>query len=109
MLHKQRCRENKIRNILFRITNFSATYGTDTAYERGCTAVTNPADYVCQDIGKDNQVRVQQTWDSFLLLFLLQGLHYCNCHGDACNQNWSTAGSNTLLASLAVLAIALLI
>jgi len=68
-----------------------ATYGTDTAYERGCTAVTNPAEYVCQDIGKENQ-----------------GLHYCNCHGDGCNQNWSTAGANTVLASLAALAIALL-
>ena len=64
MLHKQGYKKKKIRNILFRITHFSATYGTDTAYERGCTAVTNPAEYVCQDIGKDNQVRVQQIWDS---------------------------------------------
>merc|ERR1712106_449694 len=53
-----------------------ASYGTDTTFERGCTDVSDPAEYVCQDLGKQGQ-----------------GLHYCNCVGNACNENWSTAGN----------------
>eukprot|EP00090_Calanus_glacialis_P009025 TRINITY_DN1735_c0_g1_i1.p1 TRINITY_DN1735_c0_g1~~TRINITY_DN1735_c0_g1_i1.p1 ORF type:complete len:228 (-),score=41.29 TRINITY_DN1735_c0_g1_i1:123-806(-) len=63
-----------------------ASYGTETVYERGCTEVTDPAEYVCKNLGKEGQ-----------------SLHYCNCQGDACNQNWSTAGAGTELLSLSLI------
>jgi len=55
-----------------------AKYGSDSVFERGCTEVTDPSLYVCQDIGKNGQ-----------------DLHYCNCHGDECNKSWDSAAAGT--------------
>merc|ERR1711935_129559 len=54
------------------------TYEGTSVFERGCTTVTNEADYKCEDIAKNKD----------------QDLHYCNCHGEGCNKDWSTAGGN---------------
>lgn len=53
-----------------------ATYGTDVAFERGCTEISDESLYKCQTV-EDNHGG--------------NGLHYCNCHGSGCNKDWSTA------------------
>merc|ERR1712215_66670 len=55
-----------------------ATYGGSTVFERGCTEVTDPAEYLCRN--------VQGNGDT---------LHYCNCLDSECNKNWDSAGDTT--------------
>merc|ERR1711910_68138 len=52
-----------------------ALYGEAADYMRGCIEVTDPSEYQCKDIGSNGET-----------------LHYCDCHGDGCNQNFATAG-----------------
>merc|ERR1719186_8765 len=63
-----------------------ATYGKDTVFERGCTEVTDPTEYVCKNIGNNGQ-----------------GLHYCNCHGDECNKNFGNSGAESAFISTAAI------
>ena len=72
-------------------------------YERGCTEVTDPAEYVCKNLGKEGQVHIILYFLGNLKIYSSQSLHYCNCQGDACNQNWSTAGAGTELLSLSLI------
>jgi len=54
----------------------TATYGTDVAFERGCTEISDENLYKCQTMD-DNHGN--------------DALHYCNCHGSGCNKDWSSA------------------
>jgi len=70
-----------------------ASYGSEKkVYERGCTEVSDPGEYKCQDVGKEGQ-----------------GLHYCNCQGNGCNKDWTTAGVDHAVLTLVVLSSLLLV
>jgi len=53
-----------------------ATYGSDVAFERGCTEVSDESMYKCQTVEGDHGGNA---------------LHYCNCHGTGCNKDWASA------------------
>jgi len=54
-----------------------ATYGSDVAFERGCTEVSDENLYKCQTVEDSHGGNA---------------LHFCNCHGSACNKDWTSAG-----------------
>ena len=54
---------------------FSVTSGGLAAFERGCTEVSDESKYTCQQVEQGGH-----------------NLHYCNCHGSGCNEDWTTAG-----------------
>jgi len=60
-----------------------AMYGSDVAFERGCTEVSDESLYKCQTVEDNHGNNV---------------LHYCNCHGTGCNRDWASAGEQATSA-----------
>ena len=77
--------------ILLKEVLFSVTSGGLAAFERGCTELSDESKYSCQQVnqGKD------QSRSKYNCQQVNKGghqLHYCNCHGSRCNEDWITAG-----------------
>merc|ERR1711892_1283719 len=69
--------------------NCNSMTGTCTGEDAGaleeCPIQKRKGCYISKDLGKQGQ-----------------GLHYCNCVGNACNENWSTAGAGTMFVSVSL-------
>ena len=77
---------------------FPATYGSDVAFERGCTEVSDENLYKCQTVEDSHGGKgldcVANTLKKMIVRKQTKGnaLHFCNCHGSACNKDWASAG-----------------
>ena len=89
---------------------FTAMFGSDVAFERGCTEVLDESLYKCQT-AEDNHgdtessIEFNRMNNNVLTIKMIfqpmignNVLHYCNCHGTGCNKDWASAGEQATSA-----------